>query len=193
MADFIADMDVVLVSGGHSKSMMILWQGYGIDTALKTAYENGTVLAGGSAGSVCWFDECITDSKPEALSVMNCLGILPYSNCPHFASKSRREAYAHFVNEEQIKPGYAADDYASLHFQDGQLLRCVSNRQHSKCYYLGKNQGKFFQKRLRTDFLGEKKYQEEYIWNAPCFDYLKSSVEEELSAEENNATNSNPQ
>jgi len=175
--DFLLSQDIIFVSGGHTKSMLMLWNGYGIDAILREAYDNGVILSGGSAGSVCWFDQCITDSIPGTLSVMNCLGILNGSNCPHYASTTRREAYAHFVNSGEIAPGFAADDYAALHFQDGQLIRCVSTRQSAKCYKMQRENNKAVQHKLKTLFLGEKKHQDEFIFNAPCFDYLREPKE----------------
>lgn len=186
--EFIMSQDVIYVGGGHSKSMLGVWKEWGMDKILREAYESGIILSGGSAGSVCWFDQCITDSIPGALTVMNCLGILPYSNSPHFGSRERREAYAHYVSTDKIKAGYAADDFAALHFIDGKLERCVSSRQYAKCYKLGKNSdnGNFFQKRLVTFFLGEKQHQQNFIWNAPCFEYLNDEEEkqEEVKTEE---------
>lgn len=168
--DFIMSKDVIIVGGGHSKSMLILWKGYGLDHMLRSAYENGTVLSGGSAGSVCWFDQCITDSIPGRLSVMDCLGILPYSNCPHFASETRRDAYGYFVSTGQIKGGYAADDHAALHFVDGKLFRSVSNRPYAKTYKVEMQNGKLVQKRLRTKWLGLKENQDAFIFNSPMFE-----------------------
>ncbi len=42
--------------------MMRIWRRLGVDHLLKAAYENGTVLAGISAGSICWFDSGHSDS-----------------------------------------------------------------------------------------------------------------------------------
>ncbi len=109
---------------------------------------------------------------------------MPYSNSPHFGSRERREAYSYYVSSDKIKGGYAADDFAALHFVNGKLERCVSSRSYAKCYKLGKDtEGKLFLKRLKTYFLGEKQHQEDFIWNAPCFEYLRE-VEEEAQQEE---------
>lgn len=168
--DFLLSQDVIFVSGGQSKTMMGVWREWQVDLYLREAYENGVLLSGGSAGSVCWFDQCITDSIPGSLSVMNCLGLLPYSNCPHFASNYRRMAYAKFIMTGKIKTGYAADDFAALHFEDGKFLRAVSNRPYAKCFKLEKHDDKLINKRLKTKWLGMKEYQEELIFSSPMFD-----------------------
>lgn len=169
LKDFIMSRDVIFVSGGHTKNMLAIWRDWGLDTILRSAYDNGTVLSGGSAGSVCWFDQCITDSIPGSLTVMNCLGILPYSNCPHFSSKSRRASYAHFVSTNQIKPGYAADDFSALHFVDGVLHRSVSIKPYAQTFEVSMNEGKLTQKRHKTKWLDLEKYHGEFIYGSPTF------------------------
>jgi len=179
---FIMDQDVIYVGGGQSKSMLGVWREWGLDKILQEACENGTVLSGGSAGSVCWFDQCITDSIPGSLTVMNCTGILPYSNCPHFASMSRRASYAKFIASGEIKGGYAADDFAALHFVDGQLVRGISNRHYAHAYKVSMEDGVFTQERLKTQWLGAKGYQRDYIFNSPMFDQRFDSEPKEKSS-----------
>lgn len=166
---FIMSQDVIYVGGGHTKSMLGVWREWGLDKILREAYENGVVLSGGSAGSVCWFDQCITDSIPGSLTVMNCLGILPYSNCPHFASQKRRNSYSRLIIDSKIKNGYAADDYAAIHFIDGKCHRAVGNRIYAKAHKLGLENGAFYHKKIKTHWLGSKEVQQEFIWNSPQF------------------------
>lgn len=182
--DFFMSQDIIYVGGGQSKSMLGVWREWGMERIFRAAYENGTILTGGSAGSVCWFDQCVTDSIPGRLTVMGCLGILPYSNCPHFSSPTRRESYSNFISSGEIKAGYAADDYAALHFVDGEFHRGVSNRPASKVYKFSMEDGRLVRKRLKTKFLGVREYQEELIFSSPMFANL--SFEE--TAEETNTS-----
>src|SRR5271166_4235125 len=175
--DFIMDKDIIFVSGGQSKSMLGIWKEWGIDTILRKAYDAGKVLSGGSAGAVCWFQSCITDSFPGSLSPMNCLGLLPHSFSPHFASQSRRAAYRKHLTEGGIVAGFAADDGAALHFIDGQYHRSVSSRPWAKTYSMTA-EGRTM---LKTDWLGIAENQNELIWKSPAF---ASSVEEEPEQEE---------
>jgi len=47
-----------------------------------------------SAGSLCWFEEGTTDSRPKELSKVTCLGFLKGSHCPHYdAEPGRRPLY----------------------------------------------------------------------------------------------------
>src|ERR1700731_839581 len=51
----ILSADVIYVGGGNTLRMMRVWRRLGIDQLLRTAYENGIVLSGISAGAICWF------------------------------------------------------------------------------------------------------------------------------------------
>lgn len=163
--DFICNQNIIYVTGGQSKSMLGVWKEWGLDIILRKAYENNVIMAGGSAGSVCWFSQCITDSIPGSLSVMNALGFIPVSNCPHFLSQERRTSYRKFVANNSIVAGYAADDYAALHFENEELIRCVSSTHYSKCWKVSNEQ----QTRLKTIWLGLDQNQEELIWSSETF------------------------
>ena len=58
----ISSADIIYVGGGNTLQMMRIWRRLGVDKLLIAAYEMGTVLAGISAGSICWFDSGHSDS-----------------------------------------------------------------------------------------------------------------------------------
>ncbi len=126
--------DIIYVGGGNTKSMLALWKAWGLDQVLREAYDNGIILAGVSAGAICWFDQAITDSV-WPIGVIEGLGFLPGSACPHFDSEVERpEAYRHFVATGQAKPGIALDDFTAAHFIDGTLFKEVGITQNRKIY-----------------------------------------------------------
>lgn len=193
--EFILQQDIILVSGGHSKSMLGVWKEWQLDKFLMEAYENGTILAGGSAGSVCWFDECITDSFAGKLTVMPALGFLPYSNCPHYRAHERRVAYKSAILEKRIKPGYAIGDGAAIHFKDGNFFRSVVSNSNASTFYVkvvnrGK-EDKIESDRLQTFWLGDKEVQNELIWPAPAFKYITDLVQKEESQSEKKQVSEN--
>ncbi|MQR95035.1 peptidase E [Fictibacillus phosphorivorans] len=132
---FVEQQDVFYVGGGNTKNLLALWKEWGLDVLLKKAYEDGKILAGLSAGSLCWFEEGVTDSFGP-LAKLDCLGFISGSHCPHYdGEKERRPAY-HKLIENGLKPGYAADDGAGLHFVNGELYKVVSSRDHAKGYFV---------------------------------------------------------
>ena len=168
--DFILSQDIIFVPGGHSKNALILWRDYGIDKMLRKAYNNGVILSGTSAGSVCWFNQCITDSVPGKLSVMPCLGILPYSNCPHFSSEQRQEAYERELEAYTIQNGYANDDCAAIHFVDGKFHRSVALVNDATSYECFIDvDGRYAQRDLGAVDLSNRDNMDTYIFNSTPF------------------------
>lgn len=132
---FLLAKDVIYVGGGNTRSLMALWREWGLDTTLRSAWEQGIVLAGISAGMICWFEQGITDSVPGALRELDCLGLLPGSACPHYDGEAeRRPTYQRLIGAGTVVDGYAADDGAALHFVGTRLDRVVTSRPRASAY-----------------------------------------------------------
>jgi peptidase E len=132
---FLMEQDVIYIGGGNTKSMLAVWREWELDIILKKALENGTVLAGISAGAICWFEECSTDSIAARLSVLSCLGYLKGSACPHYDGEAeRRPSFQKMVATGEIMPGLALDDGAAAHFINGELHQVVTSRPNARAY-----------------------------------------------------------
>jgi dipeptidase E len=131
LAPLVLEQDLIFVGGGNTANQQAVWRVHGVDALLVRAWEQGTVLAGVSAGALCWFEEGVTDSfHPTALRpIHGLLGLLDGSFCPHYDSEEqRRPLYRRFVAEGTLGPGYAADDGVGLHFHGTVLAEAVSFR-----------------------------------------------------------------
>jgi peptidase E len=125
---FVLEQDAIFVSGGNTANMLAVWGLHGLDAILREAWERGIVLAGSSAGSICWFDAGVTDSFRVELDGIDCLGFLPGSNCPHYdGEEQRRPAYRRLL-DEGFPPGLAADDRVGLLFRGLDLVEAVTSR-----------------------------------------------------------------
>lgn len=132
------EQDMIYVGGGNTKSMLAVWKEWGFDAVLREAWENGVVLAGISAGAICWFEQGITDSFADELKVMDCLGFLKGSCCPHFDGEpERRPSYHRLLLENRIISGYAIDDCAAIHFVGNEIRRVVRSKPHANAYRMG--------------------------------------------------------
>ena len=130
-------VDGIVASGGNTLNQQAIWQAQGIDTVLRQAWDQGVVLGGASAGSLCWFEEGTTDSRPKELSIVKCLGLLKGSHRPHYdAEPGRRPLYQKLIGSGQMQPGYACDNDAGIYFEDNTVKRVVSARDGAKCYYV---------------------------------------------------------
>ncbi|ALC89311.1 peptidase [Bacillus sp. FJAT-18017] len=151
---FVLDKDIIFVGGGNTKNLLVLWKEWGLDHILKKAWEQGTILSGVSAGSICWFEEGVTDSYGDGLEPLDALGFLPGSNCPHYDGESnRRPAYQSFISGNILKPGIAADDGVAIHYIGQEIHKIVSSRPNAKAYkvYMDKE---IHETELETEYLG---------------------------------------
>lgn len=158
LESFVLEHDAIYVGGGNTKSMLAVWRDWGLDGYLRKAWQRGVVLGGASAGSICWFEQGVTDSIAGPLTALDCLAFLPGSNCPHYDSEpQRRPTYRKLVAGGKILEGVAADDGAALHYVDGKLHRAVASRPRAKAYRLTRSGGKVVEKTLNTVFLGTRR------------------------------------
>lgn len=158
MEKFILAQDILYVGGGNTKNMLLLWKEWKLDKAIIKAYKSGTVLCGISAGSMCWFEQGLTDSIPKRLSKLECLGILKGSNCVHFDSEpKRRPLYRKLIQTGQLMNGIATDDGCALHYIDEKLFKIISSRQTAKAYSFSRQSNKTTEKVLIADYLGRQK------------------------------------
>ena len=151
---FLLDKDIIYVGGGNTKCMLALWREWGIDSIIRKAYESGIVLAGLSAGSICWFEEGTTDSYGEGLETIKGLGLLKGSHSPHYdGEENRRPLYHSFIEKGDLKAGYAADDGAALHFINGELSNVVSSREFASAYKVEKKDDAIQETKIPTNYL----------------------------------------
>ncbi|MGW3351474.1 Type 1 glutamine amidotransferase-like domain-containing protein [Nonomuraea rubra] len=115
----LLSQDVLFVSGGSVVNLLAVWRAHRLDEIMRECWEAGVVLAGQSAGSLCWHLGGVTDSFGDALDPVNdCLGFLPFSNGVHddLGDQPRRATYRHLVGERTLPPGYASEDGVALHY-----------------------------------------------------------------------------
>ncbi len=152
---FLLEKDIIYVGGGNTLCMLALWKEWGIDTILRKAWDSGIILAGLSAGSICWFEEGTTDSYGDGLETINGLGLLKGSHSPHYdGEENRRPLYHSYIEKGVLKSGYAADDGAALHFIDVELHNVVSSRKHALAYRVEKKDGAIQETPISTKYLG---------------------------------------
>jgi peptidase E len=139
----LPEQDVIYVGGGNTKSMLAVWREWGIPSLMRRAWESGTVLAGVSAGAICWFETGLTDSSGTGLYPLECLGLLPGACCPHYDGEvERRPALQRLVEEGTIASSLALDDGAAAHFVNGQLANIVSSRPQARAYRVERANGR---------------------------------------------------
>jgi peptidase E len=152
--DFLMEQDVIYVGGGNTKSMLALWREWRLDKSLAKAADNGTILAGISAGCICWFAYGSTDSIPGKYTALPCLGYIDAGCSPHYDGEPKRRPRMHeMVAAGEMPAGYAFDDGVAGHFIDGKLMRVVSSRPTAKGYWVERAVEGVNETVLETDYL----------------------------------------
>ena len=143
LAEALLSQDVIYVGGGNTRSMLATWRDWGLPSILRRAWKSGTVLAGVSAGAICWFHAGVTDSWAGRLAGLACLGLLPGTCCPHYDGEpARRPALHRLVARRAVPAAIALDDGAAAHFVDRRLSRIVSSRPAARGYRVHRERGK---------------------------------------------------
>jgi len=151
--ELLLGVDAIYVGGGNTLNMIAIWKAQGIDIILKKALEKGIVLAGGSAVSICWFENGTTDSRPIELSMVDGLGFLPFSHCPHYGEKDRRELYHSYIENGTFKPGYGMDNKAGIIFKNGKPFRVVSLDEEHNVYFVSMKDGEIVEEKLTAEII----------------------------------------
>ena len=143
IASFLGDHDLVYVGGGNTADMLAIWRLHGVDEALRQAWRAGVLLAGPSAGAICWFEGGVTDSfGPDLGPFDDGLRFLPGSFCPHYDSESfRRPRYHELVAAGRLPAGHAADDGVGLLFTGTTLSEVVAAMPESRAFRVERSGG----------------------------------------------------
>lgn len=134
LREHLLAQDAIYVGGGSLVNLLAIWRAQGLDAILREAWQSGVVLAGLSAGSMCWFRWGVTTSSGAPAAAPG-LGFLGGSNSVHHDSEpARRPVYLEAVRSGAIPPGWAVDDGAALIFRATELDEVVTARRGTRAY-----------------------------------------------------------
>ena len=121
--------DVVWVGGGSVANLLAVWRLHGVDLAMRDAWERGVVLAGASAGSICWHVGGPTDSYGPTLQLEKpALGLIPYGNGVHYDSEEQRRPLLHsLVADGSLPTSYATDDRVGILYEGTEPVAVVTD------------------------------------------------------------------
>ncbi len=152
--EIFLSMDGIVVSGGNTLNQQAIWKVQGIDEVLREAWDQGIVLGGASAGSLCWFEEGTTDSRPKEVTKIECLGFLRGSHSPHYDAEAvRRPTYHRLISSGELKPGYACDNDAGIYFVDNEVRRVVKTRDDAQVFHVSLSGGQIVERELPAEMI----------------------------------------
>ncbi len=154
LEETVLEQDIVYVSGGSMRNLLAIWRAHGLDELLTRVWRSGTVLAGLSAGAMCWFEGGVTCSSgtPDAIGG---LGLLNGSLTVHADGEPERlPVWLASVREGSLPGGWAADDGVGLLFRGERLERVVSSRPGADAQRVDALAGELVRHRLEPELLG---------------------------------------
>ena len=141
--------DIIYVGGGNTKSMLAVFREWNLVQLLTEAYRAGKILAGVSAGAICWFERGVTDSWAHGLRIMDCIGILDGCCCPHYdGEKNRKPSVTKFLKEKTISSCLAIEDGSAVHFKDSKFFSAVSFYKDKNTYEVSLKEGNLIEQKL---------------------------------------------
>lgn len=146
----LRDHDVVWVGGGSVANLLAVWRVHGLDAILRRVWAAGVVLAGVSAGSICWYVGGSTDSfGPELRPVTNGLGLLPYGNGVHYDSEAGRRPVIHrLVADGTLPTTHCTEDGVGLVYRGDTLVEAVTERPGKAAYVVRAIEGAAVEERI---------------------------------------------
>jgi peptidase E len=148
--EYLLQQDVVWVNGGSVVNLLAVWRAHGLEPILRSAWEAGVVLAGISAGSICWYQGGVTDSfGPELAPVTDALGLLPFANGVHYDSESgRRPLIQRLVGDGTLPTAHCTDDGVGLVYRGQDLVEAVSETDDAHAWVVRRDGDEVVEERL---------------------------------------------
>ena len=131
----IMKQDIVFVGGGNTKSMLAIWNDWGMSSLLNDAYNEGVIMSGVSAGAICWFTSGITDSWDNELKILPCLDFINGTCCPHYDEEPSRIPYVkNILYKKKVTNCISIEGGSAMHFIDGKPFKNVSFKNNKNTY-----------------------------------------------------------
>ena len=120
--------DMIYVGGGDTRFMIEHWKTSGIDNLIRDAYQRGVIIAGLSAGAICWFEEMYTDSEIVSgqgfdYKLMPAMGWLKGLACPHY---NERVADFDAVLKNRGGTAVCIENDCAIVYQNEAMVKTVS-------------------------------------------------------------------
>lgn len=150
--DHLLAQDLIYVGGGSLLNLLAVWEAHGLEAILSLAWRRGVVLAGQSAGAMCWFEAGVTTSSGRPVPAAG-MGLLSGSLCVHYNDEpERRAAYLDAVGEG-MPGGYGLDDHAGLIWEGRGPPSAVTSRRGARAYRVTRSDQGVAESPLPTRFL----------------------------------------
>ena len=151
--DAIRKADIIYVGDGNTLSMMTLWRKTSLDKLLLQA--TNKVLAGVSAGAICWFRSGLSDARSfisngKEWSYIGVKGLDIYDLviCPHYDEEVNRQAALKHLLAQTNKVAIALENCTALEIIDDSY-RIIASKDNKQAYKIFWKQGKYYKQGIK--------------------------------------------
>lgn len=151
----LLSQDLIYVGGGNTRSMLAVWREWHVDRILSKAWQSGILLAGMSAGAICWFEYGGSDSTgANTMSPLPGLGLIHGSCTPHYDGElNRRSNFHQLIGSRELPAGIGIDDGAAVMFEGQQIVEVVASSASAKAYLVKLEHDRVVEQTLETRLL----------------------------------------
>ena len=134
--------DIIYVGGGNTKKMIAKWKEFKVDVELKKYLKTDKIYCGLSAGSICWFEQGISDSESFEntdvwnYSIIDGLGFIEGCNSPHYDDRVKEESFNRFVKNLNINILAIENNCAVV---VGKTIEIIRSHNDKNAYYIFSN------------------------------------------------------
>lgn len=120
--------DLIYVGGGDTLFMIDSWKSSGLLDLILDAYNRGVIIAGLSAGAICWWRDMFTDTSALGMggkyTMQKGLGLFDGLVCPHYNARKTE-----FDTETTGYAGrrFALEDNSAIVIRDGEIIGSLSS------------------------------------------------------------------
>jgi peptidase E len=158
LAEHLLRQDVIWVGGGSGAALLDLFRLHGLPAVFRRAWENGVVLAGVSAGSICWHVGGTPDSfGPGKEAILGGMGLVPFGNGVHYDKPGQRDKLRHLVEAEVLPTSFATEDGTGLLYEGTDPVQAFTERDGAKVFQVSRDdQGKVVEVPVATRLLARE-------------------------------------
>lgn len=149
----IRSADIIYVGGGNTLYLIKKWKKLGIDKLLLKAAKQGTVMAGLSAGAICWFrygtsdSRMLTDPNFKDYIRVSGLGWFNLTLSPHHSKEQKRKPALVKQISRHGGIGLGLDDYAAIEIL-GDKFKIITAKPFAGALKVFKQNGKVVSQKL---------------------------------------------
>lgn len=119
----LENADLIYIGGGNTLFMLDVWKKTGFLELLLDAYNRGVIIAGLSAGAICWFEKMYTDSVEGSLyEIQDGLGVIKGLMSPHYDNRNEFDLIC-----SNYPLSYGVENKSAIVFKNGILSHSLTS------------------------------------------------------------------